>query len=222
LFCLFLFILIIKRHYFLSWLKCVEFIGFKNPNISQILTGLICTVPIILFYLISFRFCLALGWSFVVPKQWLIPLIFTFFTSGIFEEAIYRGFFFHCLRENSSFLFSSFLSGLLWAFIHIGNVLLSANIFLTNSVNVTQTIYVMILAFVFAFPSAYVFEKGGNSIWGWMIVHVCIDSTIIVGFNTPKGYFSGFPTFYSWIGIILAAVVAFPVGFLLMRKKSVY
>ena len=112
-------------------------------------------------------------------------------------------------KENYSFAISASTSGILWSLTHILNVLCGSQ----NWGSVTVSI---VLAFILAFPSAYLFERGGNRIWGWWLVHFAFNSQMLVniGGNAEAGavYVSG--------GLFLSLIITFPLARWILPNKS--
>lgn len=215
---LILFICMIGHRYSFSWMESINFVGFKEFNYPQLFAGSLCLVPMFICYFLSYKLCIARGYSPSLQPTWQFQIFFIFLMA-VNEESIFRGFFFRCLRQNRSFLTAASFSGLLSAIQHSGHFISSFISGDPSSYNPTVVFSWIGLAFFSSFPSAFIFERGGNVIWGWLLVHFGLDVVSIVGFQTPKGYFEGFPTYFSWLGIILSGVIAFPIGYWLLPKN---
>src|SRR5208282_4991459 len=106
------------------------------------------------------------GVPVTIAPGWPGLLIYFIASAGVFEEILFRGFLFQTLRANRSFLSAAALSSLLWCLSHLGNAFTGANV---------RILFPEIMVFLLGIAGAYVFEKSGNMIWTWMIVHVAVD-----------------------------------------------
>lgn len=89
--------------------------------------------------------------------------------AGFFEETFYRGFLFRMFRQDRSFISAAALSGLFWSFGHLVNYAWSV------SWNRQGLIVFLIVVFLQSISAAWLFERGGNVIWGWMAAHLGWD-----------------------------------------------
>jgi len=76
----------------------------------------------------------------------------------------------------------------------------------------------MLIAMLLTFPSSYVFEKGGNNIWGWMIAHVFIDSAILVDIGVRNFAEELHFDIFILLGLIGSTILTFPVTKLLLLE----
>lgn len=181
----------------ISWSKTLGCLGFKKPLLRQLAIGFLSLVPIF--------FCD----FFIAPKTGLvsfrqvptIALIKFVFMAGLFEESFFRGFLFQFLRSGRSFFGASILSGLLWSAYHIGRYVPGAGPFYLRPILVP-----MFTSFVLAFPAAFLFERGGNVLWGFMVMHLGID----VISSTASVHSSFFAPSNIWkvAGLVLSALAA--------------
>lgn len=196
-------------------LESLEYLGFKKPNVRQLLAGLIILVPMAGLFLLLHEALLQKGWpveNYNGLKGYCIKL---FFVACILEETIFRGFLFQILRVGRSFWSAAMLSGLLWAFFHITGLIpgysTSASLIL-----VCGQMYQVVLSSI---PAAYLFERGGNNIWGWMLVHAFYDIGIFLTFSQASSNWF----FYFYIGfvcLLMAATTSAAVHDLLPTKSD--
>lgn len=143
-------------------------LGLGAPSSGQIKAGAICLVPIAAAYLAMFL------WLHVSSETVaLLPLVIVKFilAQGIAEEVVFRGFVFRHLRTGRSFLRAAALSAILFSVFHLANFMHGVSWEMLIGVGIS-----MAFSFFVAFPAACLFERGGNVIWGFGLLHVGIDS----------------------------------------------
>lgn len=204
----------------ISYFQSLEFLGFKKPDHYQIAVGLICSAPIIFCDYLAFKNGLATGYQASIRTDWLIKIILIFLGAGLFEEGLMRGFFFHYLRQKHTFLSAAAFSGILWGLSHIDFLFSDSWLGLSTDKKIFYFFELMCFLFLLSFPSAYIFERSGNIIWGWLIVHVVYDSQIILGLSGYGETIIVAQTIYPKIGAILSVLVAFPVAHWLLKKPT--
>jgi membrane protease YdiL (CAAX protease family) len=85
--------------------------------------------------------------------------------NGLAEETLFRGYVFGNLRQGRSFLHAGFISLLLFAAAHL--YLFVGNPFIIALAGT-------LVALIAAFPMAYLFERGNNTIWAPVILHIVV------------------------------------------------
>jgi membrane protease YdiL (CAAX protease family) len=145
----------------------------------------------------------------------VVFLFINIFVAVFFEEATFRGFFFQWLRPGRSFFSAAALSGVFWSLYHLPHLLP----FYEMHDDYLSVFAQMGGAFVDAFASAYVFERGGNVIWGWMLVHIVDDSTTLISISGYGNMPSQFPDLYVWAGSFLTVALTFPLVNRLLPKR---
>lgn len=225
--CVFLVCFIVKRMKSLTWVEGFKFLGFKRPNWRQIVIGFLFLLPIFVSRIFETRALLASGSTVSLIYGWLPYSVCVFFRAGIFEESIFRGFIFQCLRPGRSFLSAAALSGILWSLYHLGQLGYS------SVYSIRDTVIFMFFPFVMAFPSAYLFERGENVIWGWMIVHLGWDAIELLNINDSPFYLTSLSRLLGKTerlkidqmlvgGILLSLALIIPlVNWLLPKQSSV-
>lgn len=143
-------------------------LGLGSPRFEQIKVGAICLVPIAVAYLAMF---LWLHVSSTTVASLPLVILKFIFAQGIFEEIVFRGFVFRRLRAGRSFLRAATLSAILFSAFHLTNLIHGVSWEMLIGVTIS-----MAFSFFVAFPAAYLFERGGNVIWGFSLLHVGIDS----------------------------------------------
>lgn len=155
---------LVRRFLCLSWGQSFSFLGFKKPDPIQAAIGLLAVVPFGVFVWLGSKYGLVTFRGLSFPQ-----LVWFLSTAGFFEEAFFRGFFFRLLRPGRSFFQAAALSGVLWAASHV--------VIIDNGDGVVPSPMWggMIFALAFSIPGAYLFERGGNVIWGFLIAHAGFD-----------------------------------------------
>lgn len=143
-------------------------LGLGLPRWEQMKIGTICLLPIGLAYVVMFR-----GLRIPSDTVAFLPLVITKFiiAQGIAEEVVFRGFVFNHLRQGRSFLRAATLSAILFSVFHAANFLHGVSLEM-----LVGGLISMAFSFFVAFPAALLFERGGNVIWGFSLVHIGIDS----------------------------------------------
>ena len=158
-----------------SFLKSVLSLGFGKSSFRAILVSifisglLFCCYPLITF---------VTGYKFILPTDWLWLSIGVFALHGIAEEAAFRGFLFHHLRQGRSFIKAVWLSIFFFAIAHVP-VMINQGIIIGGTAT--------FLAIAISFPFAFLFEKGNNTIWAPAIIHFAVDTVIpILAFDNSN------------------------------------
>lgn len=142
-----------------SWGEAQRVLGFVPARRRAVIGALLVSVPMWLFLPLF-------AWLNGVPVRlqpgWLALLIGVILVNGITEEVIHRAFVFGHLRRERSFAAAAILSALLFAAQHL---------YLVFSIGWTAGPASVVLAALLAFPFAYIFERGGNSLGGPAILH---------------------------------------------------
>ena len=158
-------VLFTLRHFkALSWKESFHFIGFKKPDLRQTAIGFVSLAPYTVSVWVGIQYGLITFKGISFP--WFIYILLT---AGLIEETLFRGFFLQLLRPGRSFFQAAALAGALWAAEHLTWFQID-----TNS-HPTVVLVHVVNALIVSIPAAYLFERGGNVIWGFMIIHVGSD-----------------------------------------------
>lgn len=186
-----------------SFTDLVKLLGLGKPTASSIIAALIITAVLFACYpLIT----LITGFKFTIPENWLLLAVGVFALHGIAEEVLYRGYLFRRLRIKRTFWRAAWLAVLLFSIAHIP-IIINQGVLVGGMA--------VLLSVVSSFPFAWMYEKGGNTIWAPAIVHFAID-TVIPILALGGGIGEG-----SQIAVILWMLTAMIVpylAFLLLRK----
>jgi len=204
----------VRRFKNLTWAGALQFLGYKKPNFKQIIIGLASCLPLVLywFYRVS---CGMVSFDRDLSGEQTTYIIIM---AGFFEETFYRGFLFRMFRQDRSFIYAAALSGLLWSFSHLVNFAwwgISWN---------RQGMFVFLIAvFLYSIPAAWLFERGGNIIWGFMAAHLGWD--LGISLFTTNNQFRDLDIlrsgqFYYYTAFISSGLVIWALSSWLLRRKT--
>jgi len=137
------------------------------------------------------------GWPALVLGLWLI--------NGMAEELAWRGYVFGLLRKGRSFRRAVLLSMPLLAITHIPIVINSG---------LVVGVLAMIVAAVTTLPLAFLYERGGATVWAPALVHAAIDSFRVV--SVPAAATTTFSLFVIGLALVVPMLV-FPLDRALAR-----
>lgn len=170
-----------------SWRQAGRSLGFVPVRLSAVGVALLVSLPMWLFLPI-------LGWLQNTPIQlqpdWPALLLGVILVNGLTEEVLHRGFVFGHLQREHSFNRAATLSALLFAGQHL---------YLIFSIGWVSALASVVLAALLAFPLAYVFARGGNSLGGPAILHTSSNAPMII-LALP-------PSFGAWVLVPYMGVV---------------
>jgi membrane protease YdiL (CAAX protease family) len=128
---------------------------------------------------------------------------------GIAEETLFRGYVFNFLRRGRTFWKAATLSMILFGAMHL---------ILLLWLPLPIAIAAIILAIIAAYPSAYLFETGNQTIWPPAILHTTALATNL--FEIPAEL--AIPLSLMWIGVVMVGLfLVFVAGKLVPTKLSV-
>jgi membrane protease YdiL (CAAX protease family) len=152
-------------------------LGFGRSTAGALsVAGMIVALMLAFFPIYSFstgaQISLKSGW------WWILLSIVVF--NGIGEETLFRGFVFGGLRRDASlsFRWAGFISMIIFAAVHL--LLFLGNPFLVGLLGT-------IIAIASAFPMAYLFERGNNTIWAPVVLHTGTHAIRLV--DIPEPYY---------------------------------
>ena len=161
--------LIAERWLFSDSLKhSARAIGFAPARRSSLVVALLVSVPMWAFLpLLAWTRGIAAG----LKPDWPQLLAGVVLVNGLTEEVIHRGFVFGHLRPERSFAAAATLSATLFAAQHL---------YLIVTMGWTVGLASVLLAALLAYPMAFIFERGGNSVSGSAILHTSSNAPVIV------------------------------------------
>ncbi|HEY5040157.1 MAG TPA: CPBP family intramembrane glutamic endopeptidase, partial [bacterium] len=206
--CVFLTLFLVKNFKNLSWLESINFLGFKSMNPRQLLAGALILIPILASEFLALQGYQKEGVLVLLKRDWVGRAIHILVGAGFFEEILYRGFLFQCLRRGRSFFSAAILASGLWALSHLSHLI---PFYGPEHESFDQTLSLMFRVFVDGLLGAYLFEKGGNNIWGWMLVHVGYDSCSLMNTQGGDFYASSLPENFSDMGDWSSVLLTVPI-----------
>ena len=139
-------------------------LGFGLPEMRTLVVTALIGVLMMGFFPI---FSWVTGASFALPDGWLWVLTGLFAIHGIAEEVLFRGFAFHNLRIGRTFGRAALLSLLLFAIAHL---------YLFTYMPPALALFATFLSLASAYPMAYLFEHGNNTIWAPAVLHTQVHA----------------------------------------------
>ncbi len=151
-------------------------IGYGKPNPRAILVAAILGLIMLAFFPI---FSLVTGAQITLKADWLWILVGIIVLNGIGEETLFRGYVFGGLRREAglSFRHAGFISMAIFAAVHL--LLFVGNPFFVGLLGT-------LIAVAAAFPMAYLFERGNNTIWALVVLHVATHTIRLVDISEPQ------------------------------------
>ena len=164
-------------------LQALRQLGYGRPGGRAITVALILSGVMLLFFPVL---SLVSGARLGLNSGWLWTLVGIVVFNGLAEETLFRGFVFGHLRQMSSFLRAGLISLLFFAAVHL--FLFVGNPF---AIALAGTL----VSVTAAFPMAYLFERGGSTIWATVILHVAVHTIRLVAI--PEALFM--PVVLAWL-----------------------
>lgn len=143
-------------------------LGIGTPRARGIGAALLVATMLVLVVPLYIR-STGTGWRMLPGWIGLLPGLFA--QAGVAEEALFRGYLFRHLRQGRPFKRAVLLSTIPFVIVHL-------LLFLTMPWMVA--LMSVLLSAIIAVPLAYLFELGGNTIWGPAIVHWVVQGTVKV------------------------------------------
>ena len=154
-------------------------IGYGRPDPRAILVAVIIGLVMLAFFPI---FSLVTGAQITLKPNWWWILAGAIALNGIGEETLFRGYVFGGLRREADLPFrqAGFISMAIFAAVHL--LLFIGNPFFVGFLGT-------LVAISAAFPMAYLFERGNNTIWAPVVLHVATHTIRLVDISEPQ-YFT--------------------------------
>jgi membrane protease YdiL (CAAX protease family) len=162
-------ILVAERMLFSNSLKeTLRAVGFVRARKSTLEVALLVSLPM-------WAFLPLLAWTtgtaMDLRPEWLSLLLGVVLVNGVTEEVIHRGFVFGHLRRGRSFATAATISAMLFAAQHL---------YIIVTTGWTTGLASVLLAALLAYPMAFVFERGANSIAGPAILHTSSNAPVMI------------------------------------------
>ena len=176
-----------------------QFLGFGRPDSRTFMLTAVVGLITLLFFPI---FSSLTGATVSIPDNWLWKLSGIIAIHGVAEEVLFRGFLFHHLRADRTFNRAAFLSLLVFAIAHV---------YLFTYMPAPLALFATILSLATAYPFAYLFERGNNTIWAPALLHTMIHAISFFVISEPHVMMGGIAWMVIWIFTVLMIYV--------LRKK---
>jgi membrane protease YdiL (CAAX protease family) len=147
--------------------------GLASPRARAVTVALVVSVPMWLCLPI---FAAVTGLPAAVNPAWFTILLGVILVNGLAEEVIHRAFIFGHLRREHRFLTAAWISAAVFAIQHL---------YLMFSIGPVAGGASVLLALFLAFPLAFLYERGGNSLVGPAILHTSSNAPMMI-FATPE------------------------------------
>ncbi len=157
-----------RRVFGSGWRRVIATLGFVAPSPRTVVVAMVVSVPMWLFLPVYGRLT---GAPASLNPDWLPILLGVILVNGVAEEVIHRAFIFGHLRETRSFWSSATISAVIFAVQHI---------YLLLTIGAVAGIASVVLAFAVAFPLAFLYERGGNSLGAPAILHTSSNAPMML------------------------------------------
>jgi membrane protease YdiL (CAAX protease family) len=151
-----------------TWQTAWRAIGFVGAPGRIILASVVAAAPM---WILLPVLCWMNGISIAIHPEWASVLLGVILVNGITEEVIHRGYVFRRARRTQSFSRAAAISAAVFAAQHV---------YLIVTMGWIAGISSVVLAALLAFPLAYVFERGGNSIVAPAILHTSSNAPMLI------------------------------------------
>ncbi len=153
--------------------QLLRVLGFGRPVARSLVAGLIISSAVLAFYP---AYVLVSGNDLPLRSDWLLIAIGLFAYNGLAEELAWRGYAFRRLREGRTFGAAIGWTMPLLAVTHVP-------ILITHGPAVGSL--AIVVAAVTCLPFAYLWERGGKTIWAAAMLHASIDAFKVL--EVPTG-----------------------------------
>lgn len=196
--------LILEKAFFgLNPLPALRGLGYGLWNPRAVFAAAIIATIMQAFFPI---FSLVTGAQITFKSDWLWILLGAIVLNGLGEETLFRGYVFGGLRTKAGLTFrqAGFVSMIVFAVVHL-------LLFIGNPPIVA--ILGLVIAIAAAFPMAYLFERGNNTIWASALLH--ISTHVIRLVDIPEPYYMAGVSIWLVLQIGMVFLVYLSLGTLL-------
>jgi membrane protease YdiL (CAAX protease family) len=169
-------------------------IGLTRISSTGIRLTALFLLPLVVFYPL---YSLLTRTPLVLQPGWLWLMLGILLNNGLAEETMMRGFVFRHLREGRTFWRAAALSTLFFAGYHLP-LLLTAG--------VTIGVFAVVLAIPTGFVTAYIYERGRNTVWSTALLHVVYNG-LAVAFVFPPDVQPMATSLYLLVGIAMSIIL---------------
>lgn len=151
-----------------KWRRIPVILGFVAPRPRAAVVAIVVSLPMWLFLPLY-------GWlvaaPFTLSRDWTAIFLGVILVNGIAEEVIHRAFIFGHLRETRTFWASAGIAAGVFAAQHI---------YLLFTMGTVAGVASVVLALAVAFPLAFLYERGGNSLAPPVILHTSSNAPMML------------------------------------------
>ncbi len=180
--------------YHKSLAQALSDIGMTRFNWTGIRGAVIYLLPLLAFYPL---FALVANTPLVAQPNWQWHVLRIVLVNGFAEEIMMRGFVFRHVREGRSFWRAAALATLYFAAYHI---------FLIFTAGPVVGIFGIIVALPIGLLTAYLYERGSNTIWGPGLLHAVYNAFALV-FVFPAELQPIAGSLYLLTGIVISVIM---------------
>ena len=187
--------------------KALRMLGYGPVDLRAVLVAAIISVVLLSYFPI---FTALTGVSIRLNKDWLWMLLGIVAVQGFSEETLFRGYVFGNLRKlGIPFRRSGFISMAVFALVHL--VLFTQFPFIVALLST-------LVALAYAFPTAYLFERGNRTIWAPVLLHITTSAIRLV--DIPEASYMLAASVWIGIQLIIPFLVYAFLGNLLKQRTS--
>jgi membrane protease YdiL (CAAX protease family) len=201
--------LVVERLLFKTGLRqAKQQLGLGYPNSRAMWAALLISLILLAFFPL---FSLTTGMPISLRSDWLWLAFGLFAQHGLAEELLFRGFTFGHLRAGRTFWRAAFLSLVPFVAVHL---------LLLASLSLPLALASITLAVASSLPLAYMFDRGGRTIWAPALLHFATHTIKLV--NIPDAAYTS--TALGWImtcAVVPYLVFIFPRGFFTGKKEQI-
>lgn len=157
-----------RRLFGSGWRQIVSALGFVAPRPRAVLVAMVVSLPMWLFLPMYVR---SIDAPSSLTPGWLPILLGVILVNGVAEEVIHRAFIFGHLRETRSFWTSATISAGIFGVQHL---------YLLLTIGTVGGMASVALALAVAFPLAFLYECGGNSLGAAAILHTSSNAPMML------------------------------------------
>ncbi|MCL4248009.1 MAG: CPBP family intramembrane metalloprotease [Anaerolineae bacterium] len=169
-------------------------IGLTRFSWAGIRSAAIYMLPLLVFFPL---FALLTNTPLATQPNWQWRLMNVLFINGIAEEVMMRGFVFRHLREGRSFWRAAALSTAYFAAYHLVLIFTAGPLI---------GMIAVVIAIPAGFLTAYVYERGSNTVWGSALFHMLYNGPAFV-FAVPSDVQPAASSLYLVVGILISSFV---------------
>ena len=177
-----------------SFSAALSDIGLTRFSWTGIRLAMIFLLPLLAFYPL---YALMTNTPLALKPNWTWLILSALINNGLAEETMMRGYVFRHLREGRGFWRAAALSTVYFAGYHFPIILTAGPL-----IGITG----VILAIPIGFLTAYIYERGGNTVWGPGLLHAVYNGLIYI-FLFPADQQPITSSLYMLLGTVVAALM---------------